>query len=351
MDVLTHVLIGASVAQLPPASENQHMNFKHRALVGTVAAIFPDIDYILFPLNPLEFLAYWHRAETHSIVLAPLWALLLWSGWQLFTVMKKHGVLVYWISLAALLSHTILDSLTMYGTQWLAPLSSGKISMDLLFVIDGYFTVCASIMLSVIYLKQTLKLRWLVTLLPIAYLGLVIQLKHQAYRQAVSEDQQINLNSTVTLLPQPFSPFYWQLIHQDNAAVNQAYLRLADDPFASTVSNILGKPSQQDHYQLPDQLTWHRFTLLPEESPMREWASEVWTHDAFEAFQDFADYPVFYQSENQDPPTCIWFSDLRYHWPNAYPAFRFGMCKNGDQDWEMYRKRYFSQEAVKIPHI
>ena len=351
MDVLTHAVIGASVAQLPLGSAISSMSFKQRALVGSVAAIFPDIDYLLFPLNPLEFLAYWHRAETHSIVLAPLWALLLTLGWRLVKGMRKHGLALFWISLAGQLSHTVIDVLSMYGTQWLAPLNSHRFSMNLLFVIDGYFTFCALIVMSVLLFKQTSKLRWLVMIVPITYLSLVYQVKHQAHQQVVINDQRTGLNSIVTLLPQPFSPFYWQVIHQKHDDIDRAYLRLADDAVAPVVSALLGKPSQQDHYQLPDDLKWHRFSLFPEESPGREMANEVWTHESFKAFQDFATYPVFYRHEDENQGTCIWFSDLRYHWPNAIPPFRFGMCKNEDQDWKLYRLRYFSHEAVKVPEI
>ena len=349
MDALTHIVIGASVAQLPLGSSKTTMSFKQRAFVGATAALFPDIDYVLFPLNPLEFLAYWHRAETHSIVLAPLWALLLWLGWSLFKDMRKHGILVYWISLAVLLSHIILDSLTMYGTQWLAPLSNHKISMDLLFVVDSYFTLSAVIVLAALFFKQTSTLRWLVVLVPIAYLSLVYQIKHQAYQQVVSIDQPIDLNSTLTLLPQPFSPFYWQVIQQSHSEINQAYLRLIDDPIATTISSFLGKQSQQDYYQLPDQLKWNDFSLLPKESSLHEQAKEIWVHKSFEPFQDFAVYPVFYQVENENQQICIWFSDLRYHWPNSIPSFRYGMCKTNTQEWKLYRKRYFSHEAEEVP--
>ncbi len=349
MDVLTHAVIGASVAQLPLGSAKSNISFKQKALVGSVAALFPDIDYVLFPINPLDFLAYWHRAGTHSVVLAPLWALLLALGWQLFKSMKKHGFVFYWISLAALVSHIILDSLTMYGTQWLAPLNNHKISMNLLFVIDGYFTLCALIVLSALFFKQKSKFRWLVILIPTAYLSLVYQLKHQAYQAVVKDDQRISLNSNLTLLPQPFSPYYWQVIHQNHNDIAQAYLRLADDDIAATISALSGKTSQQDYYQLPDQLAWRHFSLLPKRSPWREQAEKVWTHESFNAFEDFAAYPVFYRLESESQHTCIWFSDLRYHWPNAIPPFRFGMCKNEVQDWTLYRLRYFSHEAVKMP--
>ncbi len=348
MDALTHVVIGASVAQLPLGKSKSGMSFKQKALIGCVAALFPDIDYLFFPLNPLEFLAYWHRSWTHSVVLAPLWALLLTLGWQLFKDMKKHMFALYWISLAVLLSHIILDSLTMYGTQWLMPLSHHKISMNLLFVIDGYFTLCALIVLAVLFFKQASKFRWLAVFVPIAYLGLVYQIKHQAYQQVVTSGQQINSNSAVTSLPQPFSPFYWQAIQQDHDDIDQAYLRLINDPVASTISALLGKPSQQDHYQLPDRLQWRQFSLFPEQSPWREQAKEVWAHQSFKAFQDFAVYPVFYQLEDGNNGTCIWFSDLRYHWPNSIPSFRYGMCKEDIQDWKLYRKKYFSHEAAEI---
>ena len=84
-------------------------------------------------------------------------------GWRLLKNMKAMWFLnLYWINLAVLLSHIILDSFTMYGIQWLAPFSDHKISMDLLFVVDAYFTLGAMIVLAVLYVQRTTGLRWLV---------------------------------------------------------------------------------------------------------------------------------------------------------------------------------------------
>lgn len=342
MDALTHVVIGASVAQLPLGPQKSRMSFGQKAMVGTMAALFPDIDYALFMLDPLDFLAYWHRAETHSLVMAPLWALLLTLGWRLFDSMKEFGYQLYWICLTVLISHIFLDSLTMYGTQWLAPFSDRKISLNLLFVVDAYFTLCAVIVLLVLYFLNGTALRWLVVLVPAAYLMLVYQIRDQA-------SQRVDSNASISLLPQPFSPFYWQLIDEKHSGLYQAYLRLADDPVAARVSNFMGKPSQQQHYHFPDRLRWRHFPLFPQEPGKEQLAKEVWQHPSFTAFQDFARFPVLYRIEHSPEQTCVWFSDLRYHWPNEIPQFRYGMCQNQRQDWSLYRKKYFSQDAVLIP--
>ena len=207
MDVVTHVLVGACVAQIPSQSTRNNstlnLSFYQRAMIGGIAAIFPDIDYLLFFWTPLEFLAYWHRAETHSLLLAPLWALLLTKLWMLSHHFKQFRSLVFWICLLGLLSHSMIDSLTTYGTQWFAPLSDYRISWNLLFVLDGYFTICIVITFFWMYFSQSKKLALFVFLLPLSYLFFVYQIKLVAYQQITTNS--IDKSSTVSLLPQPLS--------------------------------------------------------------------------------------------------------------------------------------------------
>ncbi|WOH38032.1 metal-dependent hydrolase [Thalassotalea fonticola] len=349
MDALTHAIVGATLAQLPRSRSNNKqgiITWQKRIIIGASAALFPDIDYLLFFINPLDFLAYWHRAETHSLLLAPLWAWLIMQSWQRLSRWQLPTQLLYGLCLLALISHPLLDSLTTFGTQWFAPVSRYPVTFNLLFVIDAYFSgiVLCTLLLVIVLNQQVMKL--LVLLLPCCYLLLVINIKHEI-EQSVSA-----VHQPITLLPQPFSPLYWQAIIPTEDGFAQAYIKQGDDQIAQWVSSTMGLQQQSANYQLHEQLQWQNHNTLPTQTKIKRPALQVWQHPKFKAFQRFSTYPIFYDYQHTAQQTCVWFSDLRYHWPNISPSFRYGMCRQNQdanlQTWQLQRMKYFSKQQVTL---
>ncbi|WP_281561393.1 metal-dependent hydrolase [Thalassomonas sp. RHCl1] len=360
MDTLTHMLIGAGTAQLIPSAvhnEKQAPTWQQKAMIGALAAIFPDIDYLLFPLDPLAFLAYWHRAHSHSIFLAPLWAYLLTLVLQQYFKRNKtwsgQRLLLFWISLSAILSHIISDSLTVYGTRWFSPLLDIKISWDLLFVVDIYFTATILAALILLIRWRDKSYRAYACLIPFVYLGLVLLIKSTVYhRLPVSENSTTNSRISAPsqagiLVPQPFSPFYWQLIKADGPGFKQAYLKLADDIIGNKLSRLSGSGLDYLSYRFPREISWRRYPIIPDNPDWQADAETVWQNEKFTAFRDFTKYPVFYAYNSRSEKTCVWFSDLRYHWPGMLPTFRFGMCKKATGAWQVHRMKYFSRDQLQ----
>jgi inner membrane protein len=54
MDTLTHALMGAHAAHLG-TSANPRLSPRQRLLLGSLAAAFPDVDFIGFLVDPLRF--------------------------------------------------------------------------------------------------------------------------------------------------------------------------------------------------------------------------------------------------------------------------------------------------------
>ncbi|OUR73736.1 hypothetical protein A9Q78_02570 [Methylophaga sp. 41_12_T18] len=344
MDLLTHIIVGGCVAQIPSQSTTSDstikLSFYQRAIIGGIAALFPDIDYLLFLWDPLEFLAYWHRAETHSLLLVPIWAVLLTKLWTMSDRLKPFQPLIFWICLLAVTSHSLVDSLTVFGTQWFAPFSDYRISWNLLFIIDIYFTMLVILTLIGMYCWPHKKSVYLPLLLPMCYLLFVDQIKQTAYQELAINSS--SPSATITLLPQPLSPFYWHVIKKDTQQISSAYFRLTDDPLAPILSELLGKQHYSNHFQSLPKLQWVNYVLLPEDSQLRADAKTVWHHQSFHAFRDFAVYPIFYQQNIRGGQSCIWFSDLRYHSPEFLPSFRYGMCSGAEKNWTVHSMKYLT---------
>jgi len=355
MDALTHIVLGAAVAQLPAESKQEialktgtKFSWQRRALLGAAAAMFPDIDYVLFWVNPLDFIAYWHRAETHSIILAPIWAFLIAGAVRFFFRSHKHFSIFFMVCLYAVLSHTLLDSLTTFGTQWFAPFSRYRVSWNLIFVVDIYFTFCVSILfLSLIYWREN-GFKYLAACLPIGYLLFLITIKVYGYKKIQQVLPQTPMSQAkLVLLPQPFSPFFWQVIGASSQATNQAYLKLAHDPIGDWMASQLGLDNQSASFQTATKLKWQQHSLIPIDAKWQSEARQVWSHPEFSAFRYFAQFPVLFEYQQLAQGRCIWFSDLRYHYPNMLPSFRYGMCKKSDQGLRLYRYQYLSRKQLE----
>src|ERR1700693_3181295 len=106
MDTITHGIVGALAGRAffaghdIPARSAEHSRLHSesaptaRAAITacTLGAMFPDIDIFAGPIarNPLAIME-WHRNITHSLVMLPVWAVLLaavslpparWVGWK-----------------------------------------------------------------------------------------------------------------------------------------------------------------------------------------------------------------------------------------------------------------------------
>ena len=158
MDTITHGIVGALIGKAFFAGEPSRApiswlelprNTDRLAILAcTAGAVFPDIDVFAGPLahNNLAIMT-WHRNITHSVVMLPLWALLL-AGltWGIARRVRwpapEFGDLLA-IYLVAIGSHIFLDVITSFGTMVWAPLNYSRISWDWIFIVDLAFTSLA----------------------------------------------------------------------------------------------------------------------------------------------------------------------------------------------------------------
>ncbi|MBZ5660978.1 MAG: metal-dependent hydrolase [Acidobacteriia bacterium] len=162
MDTITHGIVGALAGRAFFAGRDEPANFgsggrpaamssataKAAIAACTIGSIFPDIDIFAGPLarNPLAIME-WHRNITHSLVMLPVWALLLAAvslplarrlRWEAPPFAKLAGIYAVGLS-----SHVFLDVLTSFGTMTWSPLNYSRMAWDWLFIIDFTFSAIA----------------------------------------------------------------------------------------------------------------------------------------------------------------------------------------------------------------
>ena len=182
MDTITHGIAGALIGKAVFRGEDMfasHAVNSGRILTWSLmlGAIFPDSDVLrdFFSSDKL-LIVTWHRSITHSLLLLPLWALLLagitrwfakgkeWRGPVAVAISKilglgiLSGVIRRWLAdkkewevpsflvltgiyAVGVLSHILLDLVTSFGTMIWSPLEWSRPAWDLIFIVD--FTLTA----------------------------------------------------------------------------------------------------------------------------------------------------------------------------------------------------------------
>jgi membrane-bound metal-dependent hydrolase YbcI (DUF457 family) len=150
MDTITHGIAGALISKaafggrdlFPPTSMGKRRLATWALMLG---AIFPDSDVLrdFFSRDPLLMIT-WHRSITHSLLMLPIWSVLLaalmgattrWRKWEAPSFLMLTGLFA-----VGILSHILLDLVTTFGTMIWSPLDWSRPAWDILFIVDFTFT-------------------------------------------------------------------------------------------------------------------------------------------------------------------------------------------------------------------
>jgi inner membrane protein len=352
MDTITHALFGGLSAKIISPHQTKtgdSCRNKDTLIITAVAAAFPDIDYLSFWINPLIFISEWHRSITHSLFMAPIWGIFL-TGIILVVVprLRDSAKLVLCYSIVGIVSHILLDILTVYGTEIFYPFSDRLISLATTFVIDPYLTFIIVITLLISLNMHSRSVAITGIALVLVYVIFQWQLKQDAIQIATNSGaSQTVTNSDIVALPQPLSPLHWRVIVRSKNEYSTALLDI------SGISEKLETEHKGNHwlgvisaYKSPTDLHWEHYSLYGADVDQYPLANEVWWHDDFGLFRQFAVFPILYRVDEMGQGTCVWFTDLRFHISTMLPSFRYGMCRNNrNNSWQLHRLRRFTKNT------
>lgn len=137
MDSLSQLALGAAVGI---ATMGRRSAAWKAALWGGIAGTLPDLDAFLDHGDPLANMVL-HRADSHALfwltLAAPLLALLpAWLHGE--RALYRRWWLAIWL---ALVTHPLLDWMTVYGTQLLRPFTDHPYAVGSIFIIDPLYTL------------------------------------------------------------------------------------------------------------------------------------------------------------------------------------------------------------------
>ncbi len=220
--------------------------------------MLPDADYVLRLFSDTLYLRY-HRGITHSILLLPLWA---WLCYSLLPHRRDRNPRLPWLIAVVLATHIMLDLVTSFGTMILAPFSDWRATFDLVFIIDPLFsgTLLLPLILMAIFRRHARALALTGMVAMSGYLGLALANHAEALKIA----REAHPDATgIHALPQPFSPFRWQLIASYPRHEFRAFVDLWPG-FIGTAA-LFPAPFIQEHASgltTDRKLRWQRLTAL-----------------------------------------------------------------------------------------
>ena len=220
MDNLTHSLTGillarAGLGRLAP----------HGTALAVTAAVLPDLDIVSGARGSLCYLAH-HRGFTHAFFWLPLVALAPLPLWWLWSrrrqpVGARDWAWAYLISLAATLSHLLLDALNVYGIRLLEPFSGRWLHADLVNIVDVWIwallllCVLGPMLARLVYSEIGARggsgrgMAWLGLLLLGGYVGLRAELHQQATGALNTRLYGGEAPLRVLALPSAANPWSW----------------------------------------------------------------------------------------------------------------------------------------------
>ena len=137
MDSVSQAVLGAAVAAACVPARHR----RKALLVGAALGTLPDLDVLIDYGDGVSNMTF-HRGFSHSLFVLPVVGALLWAalraGWAPVREAPRA-----WLAaiLLVLVTHPLLDALTVYGTQLFWPLTSPPVMGGSLFIIDPLYTV------------------------------------------------------------------------------------------------------------------------------------------------------------------------------------------------------------------
>ena len=225
MDSVSQFALGAAVV----VAAMGHRTKPWRAVLwGGVVATLPDLDVLIDHGDAVQDMLG-HRAESHSLFWLTLATPLL--AFLIAAVSRERHLLGRWCQAVwlALVTHPLLDAMTIYGTRLWLPFSSTPVGLGSLFVIDPLYTL--PLLVGTAAFLWTQRRRWntLGLVLSTLYAGWSVTAQQQALAAAHASLQREGIVAEhVLATAAPLQTVLWRLLAHDDERIYEGHWSLFD---------------------------------------------------------------------------------------------------------------------------
>lgn len=227
MDSLTQIALGATLAAVIAPRAQRRRAVLYGAALGTL----PDLDVLIDFGDPIADFTR-HRSFSHSLfVLSVLAPLLWWCSQLLDSALRaapRRWLLLFWL---ALVTHPLLDAMTIYGTQLLWPIDPTPWGVGSVFIIDPLYSLPLLVAMALAWwrpqaLATARALPWALALSSAYLVWSVLAQRHvEAHaRTALGAGQH-----QLLALPSAFNTLLWRVLVREPGGYREAYLSLLVD--------------------------------------------------------------------------------------------------------------------------
>ena len=229
MDSLSQLALGTAVSV---AVMSRRTAVWKAALWGAVAGTLPDLDVLIDQGDVIRNMVL-HRAESHSLFWLTLFSLPFAA-----VVARLHGewglLRRWWLALwLVLLTHPLLDAMTVYGTQLALPFSNHPFGVGSIFIIDPLYTL--PLVVGVVWAlaarsgHRGLMVNGLGLLLSTAYLAWSFAAQQQVAQIARASLAQQGIKVEQLLVtPTPFNTVLWRVVAMAGDEYHEGFYSLID---------------------------------------------------------------------------------------------------------------------------
>ena len=227
MDSVSQLVLGAAVSV---AVMERRVPVWQAAVVGAVCGTLPDLDVFIDHGDAIRNMTL-HRTESHALLYLTLISpLIAWLVAGLF----RHRVRwpAWWPAIwLALITHPLLDLMTVYGTQLGLPLTDHPYAIGSIYIVDPLYTLPLLIGVALALWRRSERgLRWnrigltlstLYLLWSVAIQGVAAgQIKQALVRQGIPTDKVLVTPTafntlvwrSVVMTPDRYGEVYWSLL-------------------------------------------------------------------------------------------------------------------------------------------
>jgi inner membrane protein len=229
MDSVTQILLGASVGV---AVMGRRTALWKSALWGGVAGLLPDLDVLLDHGDPVLNMIR-HRAETHALLLLTLFAFpMAWMVSRVHAQPQRYARW-WWALMLALVTHPLLDLMTIYGTQVFQPFSDEAYGLGSIFIIDPLYSLPLLVgvvaALRVKTVGRALRINGWALAFSTAYLAWSALGQAWVTQHARQSLQAQGLPSQQLLVtPAPFNTVLWRVVALDGERFHEGFYSFLD---------------------------------------------------------------------------------------------------------------------------
>jgi inner membrane protein len=230
MDTITQIALGAAVGE---ATLGRRIG--HRAILwGGLCGLFPDMD-VLIPYGDAVKSFTYHRGFSHSLfVLTALTPVFVWLILKIHPGTREHRPRWLMLVFLALITHILLDGLTVYGTQILWPLPTPPVMWSTIFIIDPVYSIplIGGVLAAGIMSRKGLRGHRVNTFcLTLSTLYLAWSIGAKLYVNDTVKDALARQNiayRNILTVPTPFNTLLWRVLVMDERGYYEGFYSLLD---------------------------------------------------------------------------------------------------------------------------